>query len=471
MRAVVYVRISSDPNGKGLGVARQEKACRERAASLGWDVVAVYTDNDVSASTGKRRPAYEAMLADLETGVAQAVIVWDLDRLTRRPIEIEHFIDLADRKKIALASIGGDVDLSTDNGRMFARIKGAVARAEVERKSARQRAANDQRAERGDPFTGRRPFGYRDGGRTVDEAEAQEFRTAVQDLLSGRSLRAIVRGMNDRGAVTTAGNPWRTTELRRLLLNPRHAGLRVHRGEIFGEGNWPPIIDVDTHRAVVAMLRDPSRHRAGRPRRYLLTGVARCGTCGGRIYGVTEPRGPLYYCETRRHVARRAEEIDDWVALAVIERLTRSDARTLFAPPDGGSEAEELRRHEHELRTRLDGLAAAFADGAIDARQLKEGSARLRPRLEAAAARLASLTTVPVLAPLVGAVDVEHAWDGLEVDQQRAVIEALLHVTIRSAGRGCRSFRPDSVELNWRHQEPPPPIGAAPGQGLGDRHE
>src|SRR6478736_1458949 len=120
--AVIYVRISSDPTGQALGVARQEKECRKRAAAMGWPVAQVFTDNDVSASTGKPRPAYAQMLDALESGRANAVVVWDLDRLTRRPIEIEHFIDLADRRDLALASVGGDVDLSTDNGRMFARI-------------------------------------------------------------------------------------------------------------------------------------------------------------------------------------------------------------------------------------------------------------------------------------------------------------------------------------------------------------
>ena len=55
------------------------------------------------------------------------MVVWELDRLYRRPMELEYFVDLADDKHVALASIGGDADLSTDNGRLFARIKGAVA--------------------------------------------------------------------------------------------------------------------------------------------------------------------------------------------------------------------------------------------------------------------------------------------------------------------------------------------------------
>jgi site-specific DNA recombinase len=113
-RAAIYTRISSDPAGQRLGVTRQLTDCRKKAVDLGWDVVAVYEDNDVSASTTRTRPQYVKMLAALEAGQVDGVVVWDLDRLTRRPIEIEQFIDLADRRGIALASVGGDCDLATD---------------------------------------------------------------------------------------------------------------------------------------------------------------------------------------------------------------------------------------------------------------------------------------------------------------------------------------------------------------------
>lgn len=131
MRAAIYTRISSD-SGTALGVGRQEHDCRALAVQREWSVAGVYTDNDISASTARPRPAYKRMLGDLAEGLFEAVIVWDLDRLHRRPIELEEFLDLADRHKIALASVGGDVDLSTPQGRMIARIKGAVARQEIE---------------------------------------------------------------------------------------------------------------------------------------------------------------------------------------------------------------------------------------------------------------------------------------------------------------------------------------------------
>lgn len=448
--AAIYVRMSADPTGQGLGVARQRASCTSKAEALGWSVREVFEDNDVSATSGRTRPAYQRMLLDLEAGRVDAVVVWDLDRLHRQPMELEHFLALADRRGIALASVGGDVDLATDNGRLYARIKGAVAKAEVERKSARQRAANDQRAAAGRPSAGRRAFGYSSDGTAVVEAEAAEVRKAVATMLAGGSLRSIAADMTARGVVTTAGGPWRPTQLRRLFGSPRYAAQRVHRGEVVGPGGWPAIVDLDDWRALQGVLADPARHKAGRPERYLLSGVAKCAACGGRIYGAREPRGRTYLCESRKHVVRRAEPVEALIVSAVLGRLGQPDAREFFARPDSREEAQGLREEEGSLRARLDGLAEAFAEGDIDRVALRAGSQRLQVRLADVIGKLSSLTVTPVVADLLAGEDVEVTWAALDLDRQRAVIDTLVTVALHSPGRGARTFDPSTVQVVWR---------------------
>ncbi|MDQ1740944.1 MAG: site-specific recombinase [Pseudonocardiales bacterium] len=73
--AAIYARISSDQDGPGLGVQRQVEDGRKLASQRGWVVAEEYVDNDVSAYSGKRRPAYQRMLADLVAGERDAVIV------------------------------------------------------------------------------------------------------------------------------------------------------------------------------------------------------------------------------------------------------------------------------------------------------------------------------------------------------------------------------------------------------------
>jgi len=392
------------------------------------------------------------MEADYGAGKFDALVCWDLDRLTRQPRQLEDWIDAAEGRGLSIVTVDGETDLGTETGRQFARIKAAIARGEIEHKSKRQRAANDQRAEQGRPFMGRRAFGYARGGSAVMPTEADEYRRAVESVLGGRPLRAIVRDMTERGVTTTAGNPWQPTELRRLLTNPRHAGLRVHRGEVVGPGDWPVIIDEDTHRAVVAILSDPARRRRGRPRAYLLSGVGRCGVCGGRMYGRAERRGPLYVCESSPHIGRKIAPIDDYVSAVMVGRLWLPDAASLLAGPDNSGRVSELRREERSLTARLDGLAEAFAGGDIDRRQLAAGTKRLRDRLDSIAREMPSLVGATALSPLIGAADVEGAWDVLATAQRRAVIDALARVTIHPAGRGARVFNPETVEIEWVRQ-------------------
>src|SRR5204862_8212841 len=87
-KAAIYCRISRDPGHDELGVRRQEQDCRALCGRLGWDVAHLFTDDDRSAYSGRRRPAYEAMLQAVRDGVIGAVVAWHPDRLTRRPREL-----------------------------------------------------------------------------------------------------------------------------------------------------------------------------------------------------------------------------------------------------------------------------------------------------------------------------------------------------------------------------------------------
>ena len=73
VRAAVYVRISQDREGAGLGVARQEEDCRALCARKGWQVAGVYADNDVSAYSGRPRKEWTRLLADIGDGLIDAV--------------------------------------------------------------------------------------------------------------------------------------------------------------------------------------------------------------------------------------------------------------------------------------------------------------------------------------------------------------------------------------------------------------
>jgi site-specific DNA recombinase len=456
-RAGVYVRISQDRTGQGLGVGRQEKACRQTAQERGWTVTAVYVDNDVSASSGKPRPQYTRMLADLEAGLIDAVVVWDLDRLTRRPIEIESFIDLADRRAIALASVDRDVDLSTDNGRLFARIKGAVARSEVERKAERTKAANLQAAEQGRPPGGTRPFGFADNKVTHHRVEAKALARATHDVLAGESLHEIARNWNRRELRTTTGKTWNATTVRQVLARPRNAGLRVYRGEIVGKAAWKPVVPEETWRALVTLLGDPARRSGpGNKPRWLLSGIARCGYDGCeltmKLASNNERNGArrlVYRCRSGGHLARQAAETDRFVEAVVVERLSRPDAVSLLAQ-ESQVDLSALHEEARVLRARQEALALEAAAGELTIAQMRVVNRSLTAKLAEVEAQIASAAQTSALAELVGHADVRARWDALSVTRKRAIVDTLMTVTVLPVGRGAgRTFDPASIAIGW----------------------
>lgn len=446
MRAAMYLRISLDRHGDGLAVDRQQEDCARLIEARGWELVETYTDNSVSAAdSSKVRPAYNRMVEDWTRGRFDALVCWDLDRLTRQPRQLEDWIDAAEQRGLRIVTANGEADLGTDAGRMFARIKAAVARQEVDRKSARQKRAAQQRAERGQSWGSRRPFGFMDDQTTHDPAEAEIVRGMYDDFLNGVGQREIVRRLTAQGIKTTLGNSWSQPVLRNFLLNPRNAGLRAYKGEVVGRAAWEPIVDPATWRAAVDRLEGKTGPTYSRARKHLLVGVARCGVCGEGMRTNYTAAGARQYACPRHHVARRADLVDDLVVSTALAILKRN--------PDVGRqddhEGKELLAQAAALRARLDTLATEFADGVLTGQQLRTATERTRSNLEAVEGRLARAAEGTALGSLAGAPDLRAAWERLDMERQRTAIEALMTVTIHPTSRG-QTFTADDVEMQPR---------------------
>jgi site-specific DNA recombinase len=464
-RAAIYCRISADRTGAGLGVDRQEHDCRELADRLGWTVVAVHTDNDLSAYSGKPRPGYRALLADLRAGVADAVICWHTDRLHRHPSELEAYIAVCERPPgIPTQTVkAGPIDLLTPSGQMVARQLGAVARYEVAHQIERQQAARLQAATAGRWAGNKRPFGYQADGVTVQPTEAEALRWAAGQVLAGVALRQIARELNGRGIRTSTGQPWDSRTLGRVLRRPRNAGLSVYRGEVVGRASWPAILEEDTWRGVVAVLQDPTRRsNPGRPPRWLLANLAVCGVCGAPVVSKSRgrPRMVIYTCSAAAHLSRPAAQVDAFVEAVIIERLARPDARDLLTPPQAAADVAGLHLQDAALAGRLAELGRMFAASEIEADTLRAGTTDIRRRRERITAELAATSRGSVLAGVIDdmakAPDPARVWAGLDLSRRRAIIATLVTVTILPARRGRRPgwqpgqayFDPTSVRID-----------------------
>lgn len=451
-RAAVYTRYSKvlDP-ADTLGVDRQEQDDRAESERRGWSVAAVYTDNDVSASSGKPRPAYDRMLADIQDGLLDAVVVWDLDRLHRRPIELERFLEIADRHQLQLASVGGDVDLSTPQGVMIARIKAAVARHEIDQMRRRLKRKMDQLAATGQFHGGRRPYGYTPDGMTVIPAEVAIIQECAARLLAGESFNEVVRDLNQRGVKTTSGVPWTRASVKTMLLSPRVAGLRQHRGEVIGDAAWPAILDRATWEAVRALLRDPARRQPGHVagRRHLLSGIARCSACGGPMSVVHRPGRSLAYACRKGGCGKvrvAVPLLDEFIERLLFARLAERQIGPLTTGEDRSvaTQIAQAEAHQAMLAVELGRNPAIRPEARVAA--LAEAGAHL-DELYARQARQRRQSALAGMDP----AEVPHLWrsDQLTLSRKRLILrDAIGPITVKPATRrGAHLLDVDRVDV------------------------
>jgi DNA invertase Pin-like site-specific DNA recombinase len=440
-------------------VARQIDDCTREAKRRGWPLAEVFTDNDVSATRSKRRPEYERLLTAIEAGSIDALVVYDVDRLTRTPAELERFIDLADRHHVALASIGGEVDLATPQGRLTARIKGSVARHEVEQMSRRLKRKFQENAREGKAH-GVTPFGYRreriidDHGRdagyreVIDVAEADAIRELYRMVIAGESLRSLAKYLTEKGFRTGRDNEFRGNVVGHMLRNPRYAGHRTHEKQIISKGDWDPIISQDIYDQALAILTTPGRrHSRGIEPKYLLSGIALCGRCGTPMRpNISTRRKPCYACPGCTKLTRQMEPVHEVVEAVMVERLSRPDALAITARKPDALKASTAARDA--ILARMDTAADNFAQGVITPRQLARINEQLKEQLDAAEQDVRKHQPNRILDGMTGPRAAE-AWEGTSIERRREIVRTLMEVTILPSGPGIR-FSPEQVKIEWR---------------------
>lgn len=501
--AACYCRISSDPNDRREGVDRQREDTSILCEAKGWTVAGYYIDNDRSASSGKERPEWDRLLADIRAGKLDAIAAWDQDRGWRMMHELEtlrrFFTGLG--RKIKLATTGqGDIDLYSPTGVLAAQIKTAVSEHEIAMMRVRMRRAARQHAEQGRPKW-RTAFGYLPyegrkeddtGHREPDPQTAPLVKQAYAAITSGASLKDICKLFNDAGAYGLTGSPWTTTTVSQFLRSPRNAGLRAHTDTATGKteivdkkGCWPGLVDESTWRSAQYVFNAPGRAPGRKAvRRHLLTGILRCGKCATEGEGVDarmggqwvtrmtggqpgrirdgETRRPketvrriTYICQQCRGCSISAEHTEAFLVALIGRRLARPDAVDLLkAEMHDAAEAERLRQEKSDLYTELDNLAVERAQGLLTGRQVQIATEVVQQKLDAIELTERDAEKVRILDGIpLGTDAAVDAVNRLSPDRFRAVLDMLCTVTIAPLGRGRgRVFREERISggVVWR---------------------
>jgi len=465
-KVAAYVRISMDSTGERWGVETQRRKIAELSSARDWQIVEWYEDNDVSASKPRGpKSDWARMLHDAQAGRFELIVAVDIDRLLRSTRDMNTLMDTG----VNVATVDGEIDLSTADGEMRAGFLTILARFETRRKSERQLRSNARRRAEGIPASAWTPFGWTKEGEIIPE-QAAAVRRAFDAFLGEPSLsiRRIREDLNAAGHRTARSSAFSIDAVRYLLANPLYAGFikKYSTGELFpvqGEA-FPPIVSEQTWRSAVTKLEDNERRvaRQGNAPKYLLSSVGLCGKCGATLVSGNNSRGfGTYKCGEHFHLSRQRDAVDAMVVEAVLTRLSAVDVHDLVTPQeDKAIDREALLSERKALVERIEELTPLLADVRQPVKNITEGLGLAQARITEIDAELLDSTLSPSADLLAGIDDpvgtaqrheaVTRKWEALDMDRRRLLMDELVTVTIEPVKPGHVKFDPDLIRIEPR---------------------
>lgn len=301
MVAYGYVRVSQmRPGENKLSPEAQRQRITTAAKDRQLELVEIFEDLDTPSSKIDKAGTWARMESVLESG--DTIITNEFTRLGRSTIQTLQRVDGALARGVNLIALDMSYDPSTPLGEAITTILAALAQAENKQRAERIRQAHHELAKTGRWSGGPLPMGYRytKGGIEIDKKKADIVREIFKLYLAGNGDSIIARTLYERGIEGNQGSKFfPPSSVKRILRCRSYIGEREYEGEIWPL-NLPPLIDRETwDRARTIDVRKPNGNTR---KRYLLTGILRCGLCGGALYHKPQigRHKPEYQCLGRK---------------------------------------------------------------------------------------------------------------------------------------------------------------------------
>ena len=345
LRCAIYVRTSGD---EALDMAfnslhAQHDACAAYVTSQlaeGWSLVPDHYDDGGFSGGTLERPALRRLLADIEAGQVDVVVVYKIDRLSRSLMDFAKLVEVFDRHNVTFVSITQSFNTTTSMGRLTLNILLSFAQFEREVIGERIRDKFAASRARGMWMGGSVPLGYdvRDRKLVVSEAEAATVRRVFNGFAAIGSATKLAKVLRAEGVTTKRGRPIDKADVYKLLNNRTYVGEVTHKGNVY-PGEQAAIVPRELWDRVHAILTESPRVRANKNRAQspaLLRGLI-FGTDGRAMSPThTRRRGRLYRyyiaqcvlkCEADHGIVRR-------VSAAEIEAAVVNQIRALVRQPE-----------------------------------------------------------------------------------------------------------------------------------------
>ncbi len=340
-RCAIYTRKSSE---EGLeqefnSLHAQREACEAFIASQrseGWVLVRdQYDDGGISGGT-LERPGLKQLLADIEDGLIDVVVVYKIDRLSRSLMDFSKLVEVFDRNGVTFVSVTQSFNTTTSMGRLTLNI--LLSFAQFEREVTAERIRDKVRASRmkGMWMGGYVPLGYdvMDRKLVVNEDEAATVRGIFERFVEVGSATVLARELRRKGVRNKQGTLVDKGYLYRVLVNRVYRGDAVHKGKAY-PGEHQAIIDEQLWDQVHAILRQNPRKRANNTRAQapaLLKGLIFTATGAAMTPSSTKKGARRYRYYVSMDVIKNREPSDagiprrlpaDLVEAAVVTELRR----------------------------------------------------------------------------------------------------------------------------------------------------
>ena len=452
---------------KARSIEEQNKANREECERHGWTIADRYTDPGLSASrfATKDRPEYQRLMADVNTGKLDVVVLWESSRGGRELEAWAQFLNAcrATKTGIYITTHARLYDMA--NGRDWRSLAedGVDSGYESEKTSLRTRRHAAAAMLAGAPF-GHCPYGYErvydpktrelieqrsstEPAKPGDEpgmTKADVVRYIFREIARGTPLNAIRKWLIDQGIPAPEGGEWGRSAIQQMAKNPVYIGKRTwirHEGLL--DASWPAIVHDETFWTVQRILNDPKRRttRAGGVR-HMLSFFATCGQCGQELMAAgpnAKSPSAIYRCPSG-HVHIRADWLDEYIIMALAERISRQDAYPLTA--DSGRESGSARTDAAQLQARLNEHADLSAAGKITPLSFARIEQKLLAEIADAERRAKLLSVPPVFREVAGG----------QYEEVKAKIDAL---TVAGRKELCRAvFARVSVNPRTKFRRP-----------------
>ena len=227
INACVYTRVSTPEQAlEGYSIEEQDRMCRAAIESKGWTYAGTYSDPGVSGRTMERE-GLQRMISAIQDKQIQAVVIYKLDRLSRKQRDTMTIIeDIFLKNDIALVSLNETLDTSTPWGRAMIGILSSFNQMESENIQTRTLMGREAKANDGGYAGGKPPIGYSviGGKLVINPSEAEVVREIFKLRKGGLTLVEIADRLNERGFKTKSGKPFQHSAVKVILSTATYLG-------------------------------------------------------------------------------------------------------------------------------------------------------------------------------------------------------------------------------------------------------